>query len=60
MQKSTKRRVLGVLAVVIASQLMTACVVVPVPAHRRAVIVAPGYGYPPPPPRDYHDHYWRR
>ncbi|MBX3618777.1 MAG: hypothetical protein KF891_02120 [Rhizobacter sp.] len=59
MQKSSKRRVLGVLAAVIASQLMTACVVVPVPAHRRAVIVAPGYVHTPP-PRVYHDHDWRR
>lgn len=60
MQKSTKRRVLGVLAVVIASQLMTACVVLPVPGYRRAVVVEPGYVHPVPPPRVYRDPYWRR
>lgn len=57
MQKSTKRRVLGVLAVVLASQVLTACVVVPVPARPRAVVVTPGYAGPPP----YHHHRdWHR
>lgn len=59
MQKPTQRRVLGALAVVLASQALTACVVVPVPARPRAVVVQPGYQGPPPPPY-YHDRYWRR
>lgn len=58
MQKSTKRRVLGVLTVVLASQVLSACVVVPVPHRHRAVVVQPGYSGPPP----YHHHHrdWRR
>jgi hypothetical protein len=63
MQKSTTKRrvfgVLGVLGAVLASQVLTACVVVPVPhRHHRAVIVQPGYSGPPP----YHHHHrdWRR
>jgi hypothetical protein len=59
MLKSTQRRVLGALAVVLASQALTACVVVPVPARPRAVIVSPGYGHPPPPRDDYYYHYRR-
>ena len=59
MLKSTKRRLLGVLAVVLASQALTACVVVPVPARPRAVIVQPGYAGPPP-YYHRHDHEWRR
>ncbi|MEO8152991.1 MAG: hypothetical protein ABI605_07970 [Rhizobacter sp.] len=58
MHKSMKRRVLGVLSVVLATQLLSACIVLPVPAHRsRAVVVSPGYGYPGTP---YRDPYWRR
>ena len=47
MQTSTKRRVFGVLGLVIATQLLSACIVLPVPGHRRhgAVVVQPGYGY---------------
>lgn len=58
MEKSTKRRVLGVLTVVLASQVLSACVVVPVPHRHRAVVVQPGYSGPPP----YHHHHrdWRR
>lgn len=58
MQKSTKRRVLGVLTVVLASKVLSACVVVPVPHRHRAVVVQPGYSGPPP----YHHHHrdWRR
>lgn len=58
MQKSTKRRLLGVLTVVLASQVLSACVVVPVPHRHRAVVVQPGYSGPPP----YHHHHrdWRR
>lgn len=59
MQKSAKRRVLGVLAVVLASQALTACVVVPVPHRHRAVVVQPGYSGPPP-YHHHHDRYWRR
>jgi hypothetical protein len=64
MHKSMKRRMLGVLSVVLATQLLSACVVLPLPVHhRRAVVVQPGYG---PPPAPYYDHnynrrpYWRR
>lgn len=61
MQKSTKRRALGVLGVVLASQVLAACVVVPVPTHRRAVIVQPGHSAPPPyHHHDRHDRHWRR
>lgn len=60
MQKSTKRRVFGVLGVVLASQVLTACVVVPVPAYRhRGVVVQPGHSGPPP-HHHYHDRHWRR
>ncbi len=55
-----RRRVLGTSAVLIATQLLSACIVLPVPAHRpRTVIVEPGYAEPapPPPPRR---PYWRR
>ncbi len=46
MQTSTKRRVLGVLGLVLATQLLSACIVLPLPGHRpRAVVVQPGYGY---------------
>lgn len=58
MQKSTQRRVLGVIAVVLATQALTACVVVPVPHRHRAVVVQPGYG--PPPVYHRHDRDWRR
>lgn len=59
MQKSTQRRVFGVLAVVLASQVLTACVVVPVPHRHRAVVVKPGY--PGPPVHHHHHHpHWRR
>ena len=50
MQTSTKRRVFGVLGLVIATQLLSACIVLPVPGHRRAVVVQPGYGH-------VHDHH---
>jgi hypothetical protein len=61
MQTSTKRRVFGVLGLVLATQVLSACIVLPVPAHRRGVVVVqPGYGYGhqgPPPDRQ---PYWRR
>lgn len=62
MHKSMKRRVLGALSVVIATQLLSACVVLPVPMHRRAVVVQPGYGPAPGPYYDQHPRrpYWRR
>jgi|EndMetStandDraft_6_1072998.scaffolds.fasta_scaffold877543_1 hypothetical protein len=61
MNKSSKRRILAVLGVVVGTQLLSACVVLPVPGYRpRAVVVTPGYGYPPPPPREYREPYWRR
>jgi hypothetical protein len=54
-----KRRVLGILSVVLASQLLSACVVLPVPGYRaRAVVVEPGYGYGH--GHGYRDPYWRR
>jgi hypothetical protein len=53
MDKSTKRRTLGVLGVVLLTQLVSACVVVPVPARRMLpVVVQPGYAPVP----YYHDH----
>lgn len=58
MQTSAKRRVLGVLAIVLISQALTACVVVPVPHRHRAIVVQPGY--PGPPPYHHHDRHWRR
>ena len=58
MQQLIKRRVLGVLTAVIATQMLSACIVVPVPMQRsRGVVVTPGYGYPATP---YRDPYWRR
>ncbi len=49
-----QRRGLGLLGIVMLTQLLSACVVLPVPyARHHAVIVGPGYG--PPPPRDYRD-----
>ncbi len=62
MHKFINRRVLGALGVVLATQLLSACVVVPVPAYRtRAVVIEPGYG---PGYYDYHhrdrDRDWRR
>ncbi|MBC7992891.1 MAG: hypothetical protein H7Z15_06570 [Rhizobacter sp.] len=61
MQTSTKRRVFGVLGLVLATQLLSACIVLPLPGHRRhgAVVVQPGYGYDQGPPRHHHP-YWRR
>lgn len=62
MQTSTKRRVFGVLGLVLATQLLSACIVLPVPGyHRRAVVVQPGYGYgyDQGPPHHNHPH-WRR
>ena len=45
MNKFMNRRVLGALGVVLATQLLSACVVVPVPVYRpRAVVIEPGYG----------------
>lgn len=60
MQTSIKRRVLGVLSVVLASQLLSACVVLPLPGHHRhrAVVVQPAPVYVPGP--HYRDPYWRR
>lgn len=59
MQTSMKRRVLGVLSVVLASQLLSACVVLPLPGHRhRAVMVQPAPVYVPVP--QYRDRDWRR
>ena len=60
MQKSTKRRVLGVLTVVLASQVLSACVVVPVPHRHRAGVVQPGYSGPPPYYQRVRDRDWRR
>ncbi len=60
MQKSTQRRVFGVLAVVLASQVLTACVVVPVPRYHRGVVVQPGYSGPPPYHHHNRDRDWRR
>jgi hypothetical protein len=59
MLTSTKRRLAGVLMVVLASQALSACVVVPVPHRHRAVVVHPGYGPPPPVYYDPHPR-WRR
>jgi hypothetical protein len=62
MTKSVKRRVLGALGVVLATQLLSACVVLPLPVHRHhAVVVSPGYGYGPAPQPEYYGHpRWRR
>lgn len=62
MKTSIKRRVLGALTLVLATQALSACVVVPVPAHHpRPIVVEPGYAYPaPPPPYPYRGPYWRR
>lgn len=62
MQTSTKRRVFGVLGLVLVTQLLSACIVLPVPGHHRrgVVVVQPGYGYGhQAPPHDRHPH-WRR
>ena len=53
MNKPFKRRTLGVLSVVLLSQVLTACVVVPVPARRmHPVVIQPGYAPAP----HHHDH----
>ncbi|MGY4829839.1 hypothetical protein ACVNIS_14820 [Sphaerotilaceae bacterium SBD11-9] len=60
MKKSVQRRALGVLAVVLLTQALSACVVVPVPARRAyPVVVQPGYG-PPPPYYDHRGRDWHR
>ena len=48
MSRFLNRRVLGLLGLVVTAQLLSACVVVPVPHHaRRPVVidVEPGYGH---------------
>jgi hypothetical protein len=59
MQKSTQRRVFGIAAVVLATQVLSACVVVPVPHRHRAVVVQPGYLGPPPVHHHRHHHHQR-
>jgi len=57
MDKTARRRTLGVLGVILLSQVLSACVVVPVPARRmRPVVVEPAYGPPPP----YYGPGWKR
>ena len=59
MKKSTALRTLGLLGVLLSTQLLSACVVLPAPGyHPRhgAVIVGPGYGPPPAPQPYYHPH----
>lgn len=48
MRRFLNRRSLAVVGLLVTTQLLTACVVVPAPyyRHRGAVIVQPGYGYP--------------
>ena len=61
MNKPVKRRVLGVLSVVLATQLLSACIVLPLPSYRhRAVVVNPGYGYYQAPQPGYDHPHWRR
>ncbi len=49
------RRWLGVAGAVAAVQMLSACVVLPVPAHpQRTVVVQPGYAKPAPPPAYHH------
>jgi hypothetical protein len=61
MNKSVKRRILGVVSLVLATQLLSACVVLPLPAHRhRAMVVTPGYDYGPAPQPGYGNPHWRR
>jgi hypothetical protein len=61
MQTSTKRRVFGVLGLVLATQLLSACIVLPVPGHRRGVVVVqPGYGHGHAAPPQHNHPHWRR
>jgi hypothetical protein len=55
MRRFVNRRSLAVAGLLITTQLLTACVVVPAPYYRPrgAVIVQPGYGGP------YHHHHYR-
>jgi hypothetical protein len=56
MKVSTCRRPLGLLAVLLASQLLSACVILPVPYFpRRVMVVEPGPGHAGPPARDGYD-----
>lgn len=63
MSSTTKRRVLGIAGVLIATQLLSACIVLPVPAHRqRPVVIHPGHGHyqaPPPAHHPRHPHWGR-
>jgi hypothetical protein len=64
MQQANKRRslrALGVVGVLLSTQLLSACVVLPAPyyRHRGPAVVEVQPAYPsPPPPRD--GRYWRR
>ena len=42
MHTSINRRMLGILSVVLASQLLSACVVLPVPVRRGSVMIEGG------------------
>lgn len=62
MRRFFNRRSLAVVGVLLTTQLLTACVVVPGPYYRPrgAVIVQPGYGPPPPYYRGCDGYYCRR
>ena len=49
MKRYLNRRSLALLGVLLASQLLSACIIVPRPYHRfPVVVVEPGYNGPPP------------
>jgi hypothetical protein len=55
MNRYLNRRGLALLAVVLASQLLTACVIVPLPFHRRVWVGEGHPGYSAPPQGSYRD-----
>ncbi len=54
-----KSRALRVIAVLVACQVLSACVVVPAHHYRHRAYVHPYDGYSGPPPRDYRDPRYR-
>jgi len=62
MKRFMNRRSLGILAAIAASQLLSACVILPWPyyGHHREMQGDYRRGYDAPPPRDYRDHGDRR
>ena len=63
MKKSSIRQATGLITLLLACQLLSACIVLPVPPRRYGpgvvVEVGPGHGHLPPPRGYYRDRDWR-